>query len=96
MMVQMSLLNYVNNEKAAKGVVDVLNSKRANAAILVKADVSDAAQAQTLLDKTLVAFGRMDIIVLNSGIMHLQTLSERLTNCTTTLISTQTPMVLFF
>ena len=54
----------------------MLNSKRANAAILVKADVSDAARAQTLLDKTLAAFGRMDIIVLNSGIMHLQTLSE--------------------
>ena len=70
------VINYVNNEKAAKGVIDVLNSKRANAAILVKADVSDAAQAQTLLDKTLAALGRIDIVVLNAGIMHLKTLTE--------------------
>jgi 3-oxoacyl-[acyl-carrier protein] reductase len=37
-------------------------------AIFVKADISDAAQAQALADKTIETFGKIDILVNNAGI----------------------------
>lgn len=70
------VINYVSNENAAQHVVEALNFKRAGAAISVKADVSDSAQVQALLDQTVTAFGKLDIVVLNAGIMHLKTLAD--------------------
>lgn len=70
------IVNYVSNAKAANDVVAALNAKRPGAAVAVQADVSGFAQSQALVDATLEAFGRIDIVVLNAGIWKNQTLGE--------------------
>ena len=39
-------------------------------ATFVKTDVGDAAQAQRLIDRTLAAFGRLDVLINNAGIIR--------------------------
>jgi len=70
------VINYVSNPSGAKDVVDVINAKRAGAAIAIKADVSDAVESQSLIDATVKAFGKIDIIVLNAGIMGSKVLAD--------------------
>ena len=70
------VINYVSNEAAAKEVADEINSIRSGAAVIVKADVSTVESCKYLLDETLKAFGRIDILVLNAGIMGMKTLHE--------------------
>ena len=70
------VINYVSNEAAAKEVADEINSIRSGAAVIVKADVSAVESCKYLLDETLKAFGRIDILVLNAGIMGMKTLHE--------------------
>ncbi|KAE9383814.1 NAD(P)-binding protein, partial [Gymnopus androsaceus JB14] len=63
----MVMVNYVGNADAAASVVSQINSK---------ADVSTIAGAQTLLDAALKEFGRIDILVLNAGIMGSKVLAD--------------------
>lgn len=70
------VINYASNEAAAKGVADEINSNRAGAAVTVKADVSTVESCKYLLDETLKAFGKIDILVLNAGVMILNTLHQ--------------------
>ena len=70
------VINYASNEAAAKGVADEINATRSGAAVIVKADVSTVESCKYLLDETLKAFGKIDILVLNAGIMILNTLRE--------------------
>ena len=70
------VINYASNEAAAKGVADEINSIRSGAAVIVKADVSAVGSCKHLLDETLKAFGRIDILVLNAGIMGTMPLRE--------------------
>ena len=70
------VINYVSNAQAAQQVVASLNAHRADSAISVKADVSSPAQAQFLYDETIKKYGRVDILILNAGIMGMKTLSE--------------------
>ena len=70
------VINYASNEAAAKGVADEINAIRSGAAVIVKADVSTVESCKYLLDETLKAFGKIDILVLNAGIMVLNTLRE--------------------
>ena len=70
------MINYASNEAAAKGVADEINSTRAGAAVTVKADVSTVESCKYLLDETLKAFGKIDILVLNAGVMILNTLHQ--------------------
>jgi len=63
------VVNYVSNLAAANEVVDAINSKRDGAAVAVKADVSTTIGRQYLLDEGIRVFGRLDILVLNAGIM---------------------------
>jgi len=70
------VINYASNEAAAKGVADEINSTRAGAAVIVKADVSTVESCRYLLDETLKAFGKIDILVLNAGVMILNTLHQ--------------------
>jgi glucose 1-dehydrogenase len=39
-------------------------------ATFIKTDVGDAAQAQRLIDRTLAAFGRLDVLINNAGIIR--------------------------
>ena len=70
------VINYASNETAAKEVADEINKIRSGAAVIVKADVSTVESCKYLLDETLKAFGRIDILVLNAGIMGMKTLRE--------------------
>ena len=70
------VVNYASNETAAKEVADEINAIRGGAAVIVKADVSTVGSCKYLLDETLKAFGRIDILVLNAGIMGMKTLHE--------------------
>lgn len=70
------VINYFSDSKAANEVVDSINTKRAGAAVAIKADVSSPAESQSLLDATVKAFGKVDIIVLNAGIMGSKVLAD--------------------
>ena len=70
------IINYVGNVQAANQVVDAINSKGVGKAVAVKADVSSAAGAKQLLDETIKAFGQLDILVLNAGIMGSKVLAD--------------------
>ena len=43
---------------------------RAAGRLFVETDVGDAAQAQRLVDRTLAAFGRLDVLISNAGIIR--------------------------
>jgi len=61
------IVNYVRDEKAASGVVGEAEA-RGVGALAVQADVSDPAQAQSVVDATVERFGRVDFLVCNAGI----------------------------
>ena len=70
------VINYASNEAAAKEVADEINGIRSGAAVTIKADVSTVEACKRLLDETLKAFGKIDILVLNAGIMGTKSLHE--------------------
>ncbi|KAI5123178.1 hypothetical protein M0805_003945 [Coniferiporia weirii] len=70
------VVNYVNNAAAAEKVVTALNAKRSGAAVAVQADVSNVAQARALFEQSVAAFGRIDILVLNAGVMGTKPLAD--------------------
>jgi len=61
------VVNYVSGKSGADQVVKDI-TERGGKAIAVKADVSRAADAQALVDDTIKAFGRLDVLVNNSGV----------------------------
>jgi len=69
-------VNYVHNSKAADEVVNVINAQNIGGAVAVQADASTMAGGQLLLDEAVKAFGKIDILVLNAGVMGSKTLSE--------------------
>lgn len=70
------IINYVSNSPAADSVVESINSKGAGKAVAVKADVSSSVGAQQLIEGTIKAFGKLDILVLNAGIMGSKVLAD--------------------
>src|SRR4029077_15724237 len=62
------IVNYVKNKKAADAVVAGIR-KAKGAAIAVRADVSKKAEAQKLISAAIKAYGRLDILVSNAGIV---------------------------
>lgn len=60
------VVNYASNAAFADEVVKEIGSDRA---IAVQADVSSLASGKQLIEKTVEKFGRIDILVLNAGIM---------------------------
>jgi 3-oxoacyl-[acyl-carrier protein] reductase len=61
------VVNYVSSKSGADHVVEAINSNGGKA-IAVRADVSKAGDAKALIDDALKAFGRLDILVNNSGV----------------------------
>lgn len=61
------IVNYHQNADAAEEVVAAIRAEGGEA-IAVQADVSDAAQAQALIQATLDTYGRIDILVNNAGV----------------------------
>ncbi|MFH1350932.1 MAG: 3-oxoacyl-ACP reductase family protein [Pseudomonadota bacterium] len=60
------VVNYSSSEKAAKEVVEAIESM-GNSAIAVKADVALKSDAEQLVQATVGTFGRIDILVNNAG-----------------------------
>jgi len=72
------VVNYASSRGDADKVVAAIQDNGGKA-IAVKADVSKAAEAQALIDDAIKAFGRLDVLVNNSGIYEfasLETISE--------------------
>ena len=61
------VVNYHNHPEAAEAVVEQIRSAGGEA-LAVKANVSEPAAAQRLMDETLAAYGRIDILVNNAGV----------------------------
>ncbi|KZV72062.1 NAD(P)-binding protein [Peniophora sp. CONT] len=70
------IINYASSSSAAQEVVKSIETDGRGKAAAVQADVSSISGAQTLLDGTLKAFGKLDILVLNAGIMGNATLEQ--------------------
>ncbi|KAJ6471724.1 hypothetical protein C8R47DRAFT_1297003 [Mycena vitilis] len=69
------VVNYVSNAKAADEVVSAITAAKGSA-VAVKADTSTIAGGQHLLDEAVKAFGGVDILVLNAGIMGNKVLAD--------------------
>jgi len=64
-------VNYAGNATEAQAVVDSIGSAGGRA-IAVQADVADAAAVESLFAQTIAAFGRVDVLINNAGIMPAQ------------------------
>jgi 3-oxoacyl-[acyl-carrier protein] reductase len=69
------VVNYATNADQAEAVVTAIKSESGRA-IALKADVSKAADVERLFEETLKAFGSIDVVVNNSGIMPLSPIGK--------------------
>jgi 3-oxoacyl-[acyl-carrier protein] reductase len=69
------VVNYVSNAKEADTVVTEIQSSGGRA-MAIRADVGNAADVENLFAEALKAFGRVDIVVNNSGIMPLSPIAK--------------------
>jgi len=69
------VVNYASSKAGADVVVERI-AQAGGKAIAVKADVSKADEAQALVDAAVKAFGRLDILVNNSGVYQFAPLEE--------------------
>src|SRR6185369_4407343 len=69
------VVDSLTNKAGADKVVAAITEKGGKA-IAVKADVSKAAEAKALIDDALKAFGRLDVLVNNSGVYEFASLEE--------------------
>ncbi|RYF42349.1 MAG: SDR family oxidoreductase [Comamonadaceae bacterium] len=68
-------VNFVANRDLAAGVVREIE-QAGGRAISIQADVSDAAAVRRLFESTEQAFGGIDVVVSNAGIMRLASFAE--------------------
>jgi 3-oxoacyl-[acyl-carrier protein] reductase len=61
------VVNYASSKAGAEGVVKEIE-QAGGKAVAVKGDVSKAAEAQALVDAAIQQYGRLDILVNNSGV----------------------------
>jgi NAD(P)-dependent dehydrogenase (short-subunit alcohol dehydrogenase family) len=61
------VVNYHHNERCANQVVETCRSLRRRA-IAVQADVSDAGQVSSMVERAVAEFGRVDILVNSAGL----------------------------
>src|SRR3954466_12836297 len=69
------VVNYASSKAGADKVVEAITAKGGNA-VAVKADVSKAEEAKALIDETLKAFGRLDVLVNNSGVYEFAPIED--------------------
>lgn len=69
------VVNYVSSKAGADAVVQEITSAGGKA-IAVQADVSKSSDAQALIDKAKSEFGRIDVLVNNSGIYEFAAIED--------------------
>ncbi|HEX3887121.1 MAG TPA: glucose 1-dehydrogenase [Phenylobacterium sp.] len=69
------VVNYASSQAGAQTVVDAI-AVAGGKAIAAHGDVSKADQAQGLVDAAIAAFGRLDILVNNSGVYEFSPLAD--------------------
>ena len=69
------VVNYASNAKEADATVAEIRSAGGRS-IAVKADVGNAADVERLFEETVKAFGAIDVVVNNSGIMPLSPIGK--------------------
>jgi 3-oxoacyl-[acyl-carrier protein] reductase len=62
------IVNYAGNAAEAQGVVGAIEGA-GGSALAVQADVADATAVKAMFDAAIAAFGRVDVLVNNAGIM---------------------------
>jgi acetoacetyl-CoA reductase len=62
------VVNYSRSKEQAEELATQLSEDGSSQAIAIRADVSDPAQAASLIDQTIQQFGRIDVLVNNAGI----------------------------
>ena len=69
------IVNYASSKAGADAVVEAITSAGGKA-VAVRADVSKAADARALIDAAIDQFGRLDVLVNNSGIYEFASIEE--------------------
>ena len=69
------VVNYASSKAGAEAVVDSITDAGGKA-IAVHGDVSKAAEAQGLIDAAIKAYGRLDILVNNSGVYEFAPIAD--------------------
>jgi 3-oxoacyl-[acyl-carrier protein] reductase len=69
------VVNYASSKAGADAVVEAITAAGGKA-VAVKGDVSKAADAQALVDAAVKQYGRLDILVNNSGVYEFAPLEE--------------------
>ena len=69
------VVNYASSKAGADAVVEEI-TKAGGKAVAVKGDVAKAADAQAIADAAVKAFGRLDILVNNSGVYEFSPLEQ--------------------
>ncbi len=67
--------NYASSKSGAEAVVAAI-TERGGKAIAVKGDVSNPSEAEAIVDTAINTFGRLDILVNNSGVYEVVPLEE--------------------
>jgi len=71
------VLNYSSDQEAANGALaEVQKLKTSQAHLLVRADVGSVAGVQSLVKQTVDAYGKVDLIVANAGVMPMKDLEH--------------------
>ncbi|THH26701.1 hypothetical protein EUX98_g7495 [Antrodiella citrinella] len=68
------VVNYLGNAAAAEQICTDIDAQGPGRAVAIQADVSTVQEGKRLVDATLEEFGKLDILVLNAGLMDLQDL----------------------
>ena len=69
------VVNYASSKEGAEAVVSTI-TKAGGQAITVQGDVSKLADAKSIVDKAIETYGRLDILVNNSGVYEFAPLEE--------------------
>ncbi|KAF9067447.1 NAD-P-binding protein [Rhodocollybia butyracea] len=64
------VVNYLSNAQAADDVVRRIKSSGKGDAVAIQADASTISDSQALIDATIKNFGKLDILILNAGVVH--------------------------